>query len=195
MCRKSLGRGEIRGCPDQPVQPATVFEFAAVDPEVAVLLRTDENPHEPRLWTVPGTLVESARHPLHTALFADGEPDPARDHRCGPGRTLTVRVVFPTRQDYGPKVAPADGVTGKRFLRNRGVRGYLSIAARTRLVAADRDGVPFVGRGDLLRIRARACRETAKYRAEHHGTRNPAVVLDRLRVPRREHAVVPGSHG
>jgi hypothetical protein len=158
----TLGRGEIRGCPGEPAQPATVFAFAAVDPSVAVLVRTDDYPDEARLWTIPGTLVESARHPLHTALFAAGEPDPARDHRCGPGRTLTVRVVFPTRQDFGLKVAAADGMTGTRFLRGRNVRGYLSIAARTRLVAADRDGVPFLGRGDLLRIRARRCEETAR---------------------------------
>jgi hypothetical protein len=100
-------------------------------------------------------------------------------------RTLTVRVIEPTRQDFGPKVAPADGVSGKRFLMNRRIGGYLSIAAHTRLLAADRSGVPFVGRGDLLRIQARGCRETAKYRAEHHGSRNRNVIVDRLRVLKR----------
>lgn len=68
---------------------------------------------------------------------------------------------------------------------SRGVRGYVSIAARTELAATERDGVPFVGRGDLLVVRVRACRETAEYRAEHRGSRNPIVIVDALRVLER----------
>jgi hypothetical protein len=152
-----LGRTATLDCDGSPNRRITVFSIPAVSPSVAIAVKPDGDRRF--LGLGPGYIVESPRHPLHSAVFGSKDrPDVFRDQRCRPHRVVLARAV--TTPVYGTKwlTVAAERPADRPYLRGRGVRGTVTFDATTALDGLERNGAPYIATGDRLRLTLRACR-------------------------------------
>jgi hypothetical protein len=106
----------------------------------------------------PGYILESPRHPMHRIVFgSDQQPDELGDKRCGRAQSVMVRVLKTPIYEQKWLTVTSRRPADRRFLREDGVRGVLSVDAGARFKGLDRKGVPYIERGDRLRMAIRPC--------------------------------------
>ena len=135
----------------------SIHRIAGVDPSEAVgVRRRGKRSH---LALGPGYVVQSPRHPIHRVLYGTDERSRPYDGLiCRRPRTLLARVSRAPVGDERWLTARAERPRDRGFLGGRNVRGNLSVFAASAIEGLDRRGIPYVARGQRLRLTLRACR-------------------------------------
>ena len=154
-----LGRTKTLAC-GKPFQGVTIHRILGIDPSVAIAVKRDEPGGRRRYLSLgPGYVVQSPEHPFHRVVYgSDDLPDAYEDQICRGKRTVLARVTRAPLGDERWLTVRAARSKDARFVQGRGVRGVLSIDAGTAVEELERGGIPYVERGERLRLVLRACR-------------------------------------
>ena len=157
---RRLGPGVVRGCGSEelgyyPDEAVDVRSLAGVDPAVAVAASTKDSP-EAAVWLAPGYLVESPRHPLHTAITRDWDLDGHEGFICGRSLTTKARALS-TPGPGQPLEVEGEDPEVESLLVAPGTQRLVSIETDTAISGLERHGTPYVQRGDEFTLVLRAC--------------------------------------
>jgi hypothetical protein len=144
------GRRENEPPPDTAVD---LVRVAGVRAAVAVAM-----PGRSDVFIAPGFLPELASHPLHEALFAE----PPRE-RC-PGSKTVTRTG---------RIVSAPGFGRQLGMRGGGGQSSVAVGAATRVLGGTRRaGLPYLRKGDAIRVTGRRCGRTVS-RPRRSGSARP----------------------
>jgi len=164
-----LRRGGVLGeaaasCEPDSSARRTIYRIPGVDPALAV---SDVSKGQNRLLVAMGYLTQLRSHPLHRQLYGRNDGALPVKLRCGRRFEMTGKASWPT-----------DPLVLER--RSDGVELRLRPDARARI--GRRHGVPYVRRGQRLRVVGRRC-------VARNGTR--LRVVDLIEAPTRETSAGP----
>jgi hypothetical protein len=155
-----LGSGVVLGCGSEetgyyPDENVRVRRIEGIDPSVAIAART-KDADRPIIWLGHGYLVESPRHPLHSAIAISWGLDGHEGFTCGTSRTTTARVLS-TPAPGQPLEVEADDPEVEALLTEPGTQRLVSVEADTVVSGLERHGAPYVERGDEFVLALRPC--------------------------------------
>ena len=155
-----IGSGVVLGCGSEemgyyPDEDVRVRRIEGVDPSIAVAALI-KDAARPIVWLGHGYLVESPRHPLHSAIAASWGLDGHEGFTCGEGRTTTARALS-TPAPGQPLEVGADDPEVEALLTASGTQSLVSIDEETAISGLERHGVPYVERGDEFVLAVRPC--------------------------------------
>jgi len=166
---RRLGRAIVNPCPDAilsptaPVPPGdgVVVAIAGVRPSVA--LGAADSPHT--AYVAFGYFPELPSYPLHEGGI--------RDRTRGCRVTATFSLVGRVRVHSSGLVVQVDRGSESLHVRPHVTMIQLLLDARTRIEGFERNGLPYVARGDRLRASGITC--------QFKGASSPAVVARTIR--------------
>jgi hypothetical protein len=155
-----LGPGVVLGCGSEetgyyPDENVRVQRIEGIDPSVAVAAQM-KDADRPIVWLGHGYLVESPRHPLHSAIATSQGLDGHEGFTCGAPRTTTARALS-TPAPGQPLELGADDPEVEALLTEPGTQRLVSVEADTFVHGLERHGVPYVERGDEFVLVLRPC--------------------------------------
>jgi hypothetical protein len=124
------------GGPYEPDAEIGLREVSGVPPEVAVYRERGTS----TIYLNTGYLTELPDHPLHDRIHG------SRDRPRRRARGKPCRIDGEVRETWGYPVVSVEGRTV-----------IVGVSARTRVTGFDRDGLPYLERGDRLRIHGHGC--------------------------------------
>jgi hypothetical protein len=153
-----IDSGVVLGCASEemgyyPDEDVRVRRIESVDPFIAVAALI-KDAARPIVWRGHGYLVESPRHPLHSAIAwgLDGH----QGFTCGESQTTTARALL-TPAPGQPLEVGADDTEVEALLAASGTQRLVSIDEGTAISGLERHGVPYVERGDEFVLAVRPC--------------------------------------
>jgi hypothetical protein len=160
-----LGEGMVPACRDSEVvgtgctadvteesggESVDVFRLPGVHPEVAVVALVPG----PVAYIGPGYMTELPDHPLHDRIYGSARrPNERAGWNCSEPIALTGTVVSAPAFGGGALEVRVDA----NPLRGQDGRTGLFTDALTRISGFDRNGIPYVSKGDKLRASVREC--------------------------------------
>lgn len=136
--------------PDERVEVKSV---EGIHPSIAVA----DGSTRSGVWAAPGYLIESPQHPLHEALAENwGYADRRSSYRCE--ETLRTRARSLTTPDLGQglEIVAVNPAVEDLLVAPRGNRS-VAVDSATELSGFDRNGVPYVGKGDDFMLVVNVC--------------------------------------
>ena len=155
-----LGPGVVLGCGSEelgyyPDEDVRVRSIEGVHPSVA-LAALIKSADRPIVWLGHGYLVDSRRHPLHSAVAVSGGLNVYEGFTCGNSRRTRARALS-TPAAGQPLEVQADDPEVEALLTAPGTRRLVSIVADTVVSGLERHGVPYVEQGDEFMLAVRTC--------------------------------------
>jgi hypothetical protein len=160
-----LGEGMVPVCRDTEVvgtgctadvkeesggESVDVFRLPGVHPEIAVVALMPG----PVAYIGPGYMTQLPDHPLHDEMYGSARrPNERSGWNCGEPIGLTGTVVSVPAYGSGGLEVRVDG----NPLRRQDGRTGLFTDALTRVTGFDRNGIPYIRKGDRLRASVREC--------------------------------------
>ena len=158
----TLGEGVMLGCSDGkgavvPDETVTVSRVEGIDPAAAVAVHFSEADAQPMAFLVPGYLLATAGHPLHEAA-GEGFGSTARDGDFTCGDALETRArALATPAPWESLTVEADDPAVEALLVEPGTQRLVGLDGQTSVTGLERNGVPYVGKGDEFTLVLRAC--------------------------------------